>query len=259
MPTPSQTTPLLLPQAAQRVSTPGRGTGGLSPELLSESARRLRVLALLYAFTFFMAGFLPALLFAQDRAPDVPGSGELGTRRSSIAVAFWCGRFLGTRVPLPVVMNVGLGFEVVSSYGIALAEYLEPTRLNINGWIGLSWVAVWTLLFTVVIPTRPGKAMLVTLASVTSVPVVIGFMVLTRRTTFSPDPLHVLLLDRVSVSADRRSWPMSVRASSTRSARRSPKRASSEAIGSSSASGRAAWARCGGRSIACWRARRRSS
>ena len=93
-----------------------------------------------------------------------------------------------TRVPLPIVMNVGLAFEVVSSYGIAIAEYLEPTRLNINGWIGLSWVAVWTLLFTVVIPTRPLKAMLVTLASVSSVPVVIGFMVVTRRTTFNPDP-----------------------------------------------------------------------
>ena len=84
-------------------------------------------------------------------------------------------------------MNVGLAFEIVSSYGIAIAEYLEPTRLNINGWIGLSWVAVWTLLFTVVIPTRPRKALLVTLASVSSVPVVIGFMIVTRRTTFQPN------------------------------------------------------------------------
>ena len=96
---------------------------------------------------------------------------------------------LSTRVPLPIVMNAGLGFEVVSSYGIAIAEYLEPRASNINGWIGLSWVAVWTLLFTVVIPTRPRKALLVTLASVSSVPVVIGFMVVTRRTTFSPEPV----------------------------------------------------------------------
>ena len=58
MPTQSQSTPLLLPHAGQPVLTSGGGTGGLSPELLSESARRLRTLALLYAFTFFMAGFL---------------------------------------------------------------------------------------------------------------------------------------------------------------------------------------------------------
>ena len=90
-------------------------------------------------------------------------------------------------MPLPTVMNVGLIFEVVSCYGISLAEYLEPTRLNVNGWIGLSWVGVWALLFTVVIPTRPLKATLVTLASVSAVPVVIGFMVLTRRTSYTPD------------------------------------------------------------------------
>jgi hypothetical protein len=50
-------------------------------------------------------------------------------------------------------------------------------------------VAVWTLLFAVVIPARPLKSTLVTLASVSSVPVVVGFMILTRRTTFNPNPL----------------------------------------------------------------------
>ena len=94
---------------------------------------------------------------------------------------------LSARVPLPIVMTLGLAFEVVSSYGIAIAEYLEPMRLNMNGWMGLSWVAVWTLLFAIVIPARPLKALLATLASVSSVPVVIGFMVLTHRTTFRPD------------------------------------------------------------------------
>jgi hypothetical protein len=183
-------TPLVLPQAAQRASAPGRGTGGLSPELLAESARRLRVLTLLYAFVFFMAGSFPAILFAEDRARMFgdPANWVPGAVSIAVALLVW-GVTLSSRVPLPVVLNIGLAWEVVSSYGIALAEYLEPTRLNINGWIGLSWVAVWTLLFTVVIPTRPSKAALVTLASITSVPVVIGFMVLTGRTTFRPDPI----------------------------------------------------------------------
>jgi len=190
MGSPSPSTPRLLPQAGRNVSTSGQGTRGLSPELLSQSARRLRVLALLYAFTFFMAAFFPALLFAQDRARIVQDPANWVPGVVSIAVALLvCGFTLSTRAPLPVVMNVGLGFEVASSYGIAIAEYLEPTRLDMHGWMGLSWVAVWTLLFTVVIPTRPRKAVLATLASVSSVPVVIGFMVVTRRTTFSPDPV----------------------------------------------------------------------
>ncbi|MQA29809.1 MAG: protein kinase [Luteitalea sp.] len=136
-----------------------------------------------------MAGFFPALLFAADRARMFREPANWVPGVVSIAVALLVSAFtLSRRAPLPLVLNLGLGFEVVSSYGIAIAEYLEPTRLNINGWIGLSWVAVWTLLFTVVIPTHPRKAVLVTLASVSSVPVVIGFMVVTRRTTFRPDP-----------------------------------------------------------------------
>jgi eukaryotic-like serine/threonine-protein kinase len=179
----------LLPRGAPAASTPGHGTKGLSPELLSQSARRLRVLALLYAFTFFMAGFFPALLFAQDRARMFHDPANWLPAVVSIAVALLvCGFTFSSRVPLPVIMNVGLGFEIASSYGIAIAEYLEPMRLDMNGWMGLSWVAVWTLLFTVVVPTRPRKALLATLASVSSVPVVIGFMVVTRRTTFRPDP-----------------------------------------------------------------------
>jgi hypothetical protein len=71
-------------------------------------------------------------------------------------------------------MNVGLVFLVLSNYGIAIAEYIVPERLNRSGWLGLSWVAVWTPLFTVVVPTRPTKALIATLASVSSVPVVIG-------------------------------------------------------------------------------------
>jgi hypothetical protein len=180
---------ILQPKGAAHVTASAQPTGALAPELLSQSASRLRVLCLLYAFTFFMAGFLPNLLVAERRAafwgtPENWVSGLI-----SMAVALLVAGFARSpRVPLSTVMNVGLIFEIVSCYGIALAEYLEPTRLNLSGWIGLSWVAVWAPLFTVVIPTRPIKTALVTLASVTSVPVVIGFMVATGRTTFRPSP-----------------------------------------------------------------------
>jgi eukaryotic-like serine/threonine-protein kinase len=177
---------ILQPRGSAHVTASAYHTGILSAQLLSQSASRLRVLCLLYAFTFFMAGFFPNLLGAERRvfwentAIWVPGL-------ISIAVALTVAWFARSpRVPLSTVMNVGLIFEIVSCYGIALAEYLEPTRLNLSGWIGLSWVAAWAPLFTVVIPTRPIKAALVTLASVTSVPVVIGFMVATGRTTFRP-------------------------------------------------------------------------
>src|SRR5687767_13826741 len=116
---------VLLPRAGHHASTTGRGTGSLAPELLTQSARRLRILALLYAFTFFMAGIFPTLLFAEDRAFFLQDPANWAPPVLSIAVALVVWAFaLSTRVRPSVVMNVGLAFEVVSCYGIAIAEYL---------------------------------------------------------------------------------------------------------------------------------------
>ena len=178
---------ILKPRGVPHASTTGVRTGGLATEILRQSASRLRVLALLYAFTFFMAGVFPNIISEKGRAFFWGNPENWAPTFVSIGMALAVAAFAkSTRLPLATVMNVGLIFEVVSCYGISLAEYLEPTRLNFNGWIGLSWVAVWAPLFTVVIPTRPFKATLFTSLSLTSVPVVIAFMVLTRRTTFEP-------------------------------------------------------------------------
>ena len=82
------------------------------------------------------------------------------------------------RVRLPAVMNIGLAFEIASSYAIAAAEFADPRALEMHrGMLGLSWVAVWVVLFTVVVPTSPRRALVAALASVSSVPVVIGLVI----------------------------------------------------------------------------------
>jgi hypothetical protein len=146
------------------------GTRGLSPEILGRSARRLRILALMYAFTFFMASFLPALVSEMGRAELAANAAYMVPDVLSILVGLAvAAATLNRSLPLHLVLNLGLAFLIVSNYGIAIAEYVNPARLNNNGWIGLSWVAVWTPLYTVVVPTRPRTALLVTLASVASV------------------------------------------------------------------------------------------
>jgi serine/threonine-protein kinase len=180
---------LLRPQVATAASTDD-GTRGLSAEILSRSARRLRILALMYAFTFFMAGFLPSLFFAEGRATMIANFVYWIPDVVAIAMALVVAAFtLYKRVPLSTVLNVGLVFLVLSNHGIALAEYINPARLDNNGWMGLSWVAVWTPLYTVVVPTRPNKALIATIASVSAVPLVVGWMIATGRTTFQPAPL----------------------------------------------------------------------
>ena len=179
---------------------PARGTTGsrhfpteLPEDLLNQSAGRLRTIALLYAFVFFMAGLFPATLSPQDRA-FVFGTFMLwGPPAISIVVALIVAGLLGTdRVPRRIALNVGLGFEVAASYGIAAAEFLDPRGVTTTtvSFLGLSWVAVWTVLFTVVVPTPPRRALLAALASVSAVPVVYAAAMTTGNAFFLPNPMQ---------------------------------------------------------------------
>jgi serine/threonine-protein kinase len=147
-----------------------RATTAFPADLLSQAADRLRTLALLYAFTFFMAAFLFSLLIPASRAELISRPLNWMPGVISIAEALIVAWVIGSvRLGPRAVMAVALIFEVLSSYGIAAAEFLQP--LNLRGpWIGLSWVAVWTLLFNVVVPTPPRYAVLAALASMTAVP-----------------------------------------------------------------------------------------
>jgi len=166
-------------------------TRGLSADILSRSARRLRILALMYAFTVFMAGYVPNLIFADARAMML--SSPLYWLPGVIAIAMAlvvAALTVYGNLPLPTLMNVGLVFLVLSNLGIAIAEYSHLAHLTSDGWMGLSWVGVWTPLFTVVIPTRPAKALIATIASVSSVPLVIGWMIISGRTPFELAPIQ---------------------------------------------------------------------
>jgi hypothetical protein len=165
-----------------RAGAPGAAepapASGFPSDLLGQAAQRLKVLALLYAFIFFMAGVLPALLFAEARAAYLGDVTLWGPAAAGIASALVV--VLAIRRPglsPGAALNIGPFFEVVSSYAIAAAELGNTATLESPPVIGLSWVAVWVLLFTVVVPTTPRRAVLAALASVSSVSVVVGLMI----------------------------------------------------------------------------------
>jgi serine/threonine-protein kinase len=79
------------------------------------------------------------------------------------------------RVAVGTALTLGLVFEVVGSFGIAIAQYGDPTGWVLSPpWAGLSWVAVWMLAYTVIVPSPPRKALVAALLSVSSVPIVVG-------------------------------------------------------------------------------------
>jgi serine/threonine-protein kinase len=181
---------LLRPDGGE--SRPRAISSGFPTDLLVQAAERLRVLALLYASVFFMAGIFPMLLTPADRALLGESFVHWGPSVISISVALIVAAVVrSARLSLPALMNIGLLFEVAGSYGIAAAEFADPMGLNLRGQaLGLSWVAVWTVLFTVVVPTRPRRAVIAALASASSVPVVVGLMIDSGATWFKPDAIQ---------------------------------------------------------------------
>ncbi len=165
-------------------------SSGFPVDLLSQAAGRLRVLALLYAFVFFMAGIFPALLFPADRARFLGSFAQWGPGVIGIVVALLVAAVIrSARLLPPTAMNLGLAFEIASSYAIAAAEFADPMGLEMHGgFMGLSWVAVWVVLFTVVVPTAPRRAVLAALASVSAVPVIIGLMIASGATSLRIAP-----------------------------------------------------------------------
>jgi serine/threonine-protein kinase len=137
-----------------------------------------------------MAGIFPALLFPGDRARFLGSFVQWGPSVIGIVAALLVAAVIrSARLPLPTAMNIGLAFEIASSYAIAAAEFADPMGLEMHrGMIGLSWVAVWIVLFTVVVPTSPRRAVLAALASVSSVPVIIGLVIASGTTSFRLDP-----------------------------------------------------------------------
>ena len=158
--------------AASRRSRPW----SMPPDLLADATKRLRASVLIYALGFFLAGLAPALVFTHAREmlfaspafwlpPIASITGALGVA----ALITW------TSFTDRAKLRIGLGFEVLGSFGIAAAEYqgIVAPIMGMHGMagFGLSWVVTWVLLFSVVVPTPPILATIVAICSVAAVPV----------------------------------------------------------------------------------------
>ena len=175
-----------------RETTRRKSVTGLPAELLAESARRLRIVALLYAFVFFMSDPLQAVLFADERVGFLATPIRWAPSTISIATALVMAALTWKPwVAIEILLMLGLVFEVVGSFGIAAAQFLDAGRFAANStFVGLSWVAVWMSSFTVIIPSPPRRALAAALASAASVPLTVGFVMAMNLTPARLSPLR---------------------------------------------------------------------
>jgi eukaryotic-like serine/threonine-protein kinase len=166
---------LLRPDEGHRAWASGQGSQGLPRDLARQAMPRLRVMALLYAAVFFLSNIFPSLISKAGPAFlfSAPVQWLPGTISISVAL-FVAAVVTKPRLSPRAAATIAIVFETASSYGIAAAELLQPQSLDFlwdDTWIGLSWVSVWTLLFTIVVPSSPRRSVLAALAASSSVPV----------------------------------------------------------------------------------------
>jgi eukaryotic-like serine/threonine-protein kinase len=160
----------------RRRSQPNKTSGVRTPlpsDIVADATRRVRIMALLYAATFFILGPMAALASSAGRQAFAVSPLRWGPSVVSIGVALLVFAASASRRLAPrTVLTIGLAFEVVGSYGIASARYLDPQPQAATA-AAVSWVAVWILLFATLVPGPPRRAMLAALASATAVPVML--------------------------------------------------------------------------------------
>jgi serine/threonine-protein kinase len=170
-------TTLLRGDAGPGTSSRRTSWWSLPADVLGESVRRIRVLAWLYAAAYFLAGLTPLLISAEGRAFLLSSPANWLPTVSSIAGGLAAGLLVShPGISDRLKLRFGLAFEVIASFGIAVAEYqhvaspllLSSARLPAG--FGLSWVAPWVMLFSVIVPTRPTTALVAAAFSVATVP-----------------------------------------------------------------------------------------
>jgi serine/threonine-protein kinase len=159
--------------AAHTPATPtGSGVLSLPTELLSQSCRRVGIASLavasLWAFGLLLANavtrFVDTPMLMSDRPWPMPGNAIAGVGLVlSVAMMFVAAR-LHHRPQL--LLDVGLGFEVVTAFLIGLLQMWVPTAPH-----GLSWIAIVILVYPSIAPNTPRKIFIASVLAASMDPV----------------------------------------------------------------------------------------
>jgi serine/threonine-protein kinase len=161
---------------ASHDSVPPNGALTLPPELLAEASRRLGWAGLIYAVTYTLAYFGPHLIVS---LADV----EHGLTHAQDILAF-AAILIGTAVFVMArramvspqrLLDLGLGFNVIGAFGIAVTEYWRGFgEFQFDRFLGIPWEAAWIIVFPLVAPNTPRKIFIASLLSASAGPITVA-------------------------------------------------------------------------------------
>ncbi len=161
--------------------TPGRSTTGLPLSLLRKAAKRLQAVCLILV-AFLAIGWLGANWIEGDLALEFSDPLQYGPGVTMIVASLVVLALIRSAWLSPAgVITLGLVYQVVISFCIPISEYWGAFRgvgaeqIN-DDLVGLSGVALWMVFFAVLVPARPGKALIALALSGTSVPITIALL-----------------------------------------------------------------------------------
>jgi hypothetical protein len=143
---------------------------GLPPDLLRLASLRLELASLVLAATYSLALVLTNVLRAIGwRAqPHSLLHNIIGLTMLSLSmVLFWVSR-RGRLAPIRL-LDLGLLYEVMVALGISLQDNLVPLSPE-RPLDTVSWLCIWIVMFPLIVPAPPGKALAASLAAASTWP-----------------------------------------------------------------------------------------
>jgi eukaryotic-like serine/threonine-protein kinase len=185
--------PVLTEQRVRRpVDSNSHSSPSLPPELLADAARRLGWLGLIYTGAIFVGHF------GRRAALTLTGASAFGFELSDMfalaGIAMGIAVYFASRsqrLSSNRVLDVGLFFQIAGAFGIAATE-LSAAPLPTVGTLFayLPAECVWIVLFPVVVPNTPNKALAASLLSASMGPAALELVAAVTGTAV-PSPLVV--------------------------------------------------------------------
>ena len=169
---------LFLPRARTASRARSKVEWTLPPHLQQQVPRRLRNIALLFSGAYFASDIVSEFFMGSLAATFRKPSEWVPTVASILIGLLVAALASSARMTWRAKLRIGLLFEVIGSYGIALSMYTGAERFKdtpvVFFSLSPSWVAIWMILYSIVVPAPPGRALLALLASASAPAVIIG-------------------------------------------------------------------------------------